>query len=162
MACFWRTAARITPRGTMPLHVGRGLCSDTQGPCQWSCHHPTFFGKRVQRVLGGQYNKMFSLKVTPGGRVVGEEVQSYPVFGKYRARTTERAVLITTTKVIPDLFGAVAPRTGCAGELARDSLLNVQIPEAPSQGSNRHQESALTRALGILMPSLQRPASGNL
>ena len=75
-------------------------------------------------------------------------MQSYPVFGRYRARTTERTVLITTTKVIPGLFGAVAPRTGCAGELARDSLLNVQIPEAPSQGSNRHQESALTRALG--------------
>ena len=76
---------------------------------------------------------MFSLKVTPWGGVVGEAVQSHPVFGRYRARTTERRVLITTerrvlittTKVIPDLFRAVAPRTGCAGELARDRVLNV-------------------------------------
>lgn len=68
---------------------------------------------------------MFSLKVTPWGGVVGEPMQSCPVFGRYRARTTERTVVITTTKLIPDLFRAVAPRTGCAGELARDSLLNV-------------------------------------
>ena len=79
---------------------------------------------------------------------MGGQLQSYPVFGRYRARTTEQTVPITATKVIPDLFRAGAPRTGCVGELARDRLLNVQISEAPSQGFNRHQESALTRALG--------------
>lgn len=132
----------------MPLHVGRGLCSDTQGPANGAVTIPHSSGKESRGSWAASAIKCSAWKWPLGARWWGRHVQSYPVFGRYRARTTERTVPITTAKVSLDLFGAVAPRTVCAGELARDHLLNVQIPEAPSQGSNWHQESALARALG--------------
>ena len=130
----------------MPLHVDKRLRSDTQGPCQWSYHHPKFFGKESRGSWVASAIKCSAWK-WPLGRGGGAVAVLSGVW-KVRARTTEQTVPITTTKVIPDLFRAGAPRTGCVGELARDRLLNVQISEAPSQGFNRHQESALTRALG--------------
>ena len=69
---FLENSSKNNPKRYDAIARRQGALLRHSGTCQWSCDHPTFFGKRVQRVLGCQCNKMFSLKVTPGGRVVGE------------------------------------------------------------------------------------------